>query len=293
MASSPEAIAGVSDRDCSEMTVLVTGATSGVGREIALALGRLGATVLVHGRDTERGKQVVERLHDTAATEVQLFCRDFAHQENVRGLGTTVREQFDLDVLVNNAGCYVRDAGATADGIEYTMAVNHLAPFLLTHELAPSLEGGRVVTTSSSLHREVTLDPDSFAAPERKGGWRAYRRSKLANVLFTKALARRSDLETACFHPGFVPGSKLFRELPLPVRTTIRVTSMLPVVGTSIEDGAATAVFLAVSPDIESGGYFTECEQTPPSDVSQDPDLAADIWNRSLELTAITEYGEP
>lgn len=291
--SPPEAIAGVEDVDCSSQTVLVTGATGGIGREIALALGRLGATVIVHGRDTARGEQVVERLHETAASGVHLLCRDFARQSNVRSLAETVRRQFDPDVLVNNAGCYVRGAGTTADGIEYTMAVNHLAPVLLTHGLAPALTGGRVVTTSSSLHRGVELDPELLGTSDSTGGWRAYRRSKLANVLFTAELARRSTLVANCFHPGFVPGSNLFRELPVPLRMALRIASVVPGVGTSIEHGAATGVYLAVSPDVESGGYFARCQRATPSDFARDTDLAETLWDRTLELADIGEFGSP
>ncbi|MFB6270134.1 MAG: SDR family NAD(P)-dependent oxidoreductase, partial [Halobacterium sp.] len=131
----PEVAASVNDRDCSETTALVTGATSGVGREVALALGRLGADVYVHGRDRERGEEVASRLRGLGA-ESRFFRADFLDLAQVRNLAERVAGRVDdLDVLVNNAGAHFDAGGLTDAGVERTFHANHLAPFLLTDRL--------------------------------------------------------------------------------------------------------------------------------------------------------------
>jgi len=288
MARRPEQYAGVTGTDLSESTVLVTGSTSGIGREAALAFGRLGARVLVHGRDRERGEATVEAIESTAAAGADLFLADFADRETVRTLAADVAASVDsLDVLVNNAGGMFRDAGTTAAGIEYTIAVNHLAPFLLTHHLLSEIpDGGRVVTTSSGAHRSGSIDVDRLEATEGSSFAR-YSRSKLANVLFTRELARRTDRVTAnCFHPGFVPGSAFFRQVPAPIRIPMKAARLLPGVGTSVAEGAGTAVYLAVSAEVAdvSGGYFVTCGRRQPSAAARDDATARRLWERSEDL---------
>jgi NAD(P)-dependent dehydrogenase (short-subunit alcohol dehydrogenase family) len=292
MTRPPERQAGVADRDCSETTVLITGSTSGIGREMALALGRLGARVLVHGRDRERGERTVAALETTAGGG-ELLLADLAARSAVRELAAEVGERVEtLDVLVNNAGGLFRDDTTSPDGVEYTAAVNHLAPFLLTHHLLAEMsDGGRVVTTSSGAHRTGSIDPDRFGE-EADSSWQRYCRSKLANVLFTRELARRTDRVVAnCFHPGFVPGSGFLRQVPAPVRVPMRAVRLLPGFGTSVEDGATTGVYLAVSPDAGevSGGYFESCSRVRPSTDARDDDTARRLWERSEQLTGLEE----
>jgi len=293
MTRRPEQHAGVTDVDLSETTVLVTGSTSGIGREAAVALGRLGARVLVHGRDREGGEATLDDLAETAAAGADLFLADFADRASVRTMAADVAASVDsLDVLVNNAGGMFRNAGATAAGIEYTIAVNHLAPFLLTHHLLPEMpDGGRVVTTSSGVHRSGSVDVDQLEATEGSSFAR-YSRSKLANVLFTRELARRTDRVTAnCFHPGFVPGSAFFRQVPAPIRLPMKAARVLPGVGTSVEEGAATAVYLAASPEVAdvTGEYFTDCAARQPSREARDDATARRLWERSEELVGLDE----
>lgn len=319
-----EAIAGVDEVALSGTTALVTGATSGIGRETALALGRLGATVLVHGRDRAKGEAVLERLRESDAEAAELYLTSFENLEAVEEVAAEIAaEHGPLDVLVNNAGGYFSDGALTPDGIERTFAVNHLAPFVLTAKLLPVLreDGGRVVTVSSEAHRggelpvdderggdseaasTVSLDRDALRSTAEYNGWDAYCRSKLANVLFTTELARRlpSEQVTAnCCHPGVVLGSGFTRNMALPARIMTAVLSRTPswvptpVVDTSAE-AAATQTYLAASPEVAdvTGAYFKECEQADPDDDGTDDELASALWEASVELTDLEPESLP
>jgi len=299
MSQRPEVRAGVEDVDLSDQTVLVTGSTSGVGRETALAVGRLGATVVVHGRDRERGQDVVDELQETAATDAAFHAADFSDLATVGEFAETISEEYDLDVLVNNAGGYFPGAGTTYDGFEFTIAVNHLAPYLLTAELLDDLRDadGRIVTTASEAHRAGSIDLDSFRGATGLIGWDAYAQSKLANVLFTRELARRldaadADLTANCFHPGAIPGSGFARNIPGPTETLGSLLDDLPLPGVATPaDGGKRAVYLVASPDAAtvSGTYFGDCQQQRPSRAARDDDTARRLWEYSAELCGLAE----
>jgi NAD(P)-dependent dehydrogenase (short-subunit alcohol dehydrogenase family) len=293
-AQRPEVGAGVADVDASDLTVLVTGSTSGVGMETALALGRLGAEVLVHGRDRERGRAVVDDLQRAGAADATFYAADFADLQSVRDLAATVRDDHDIDVLVNNAGGYFPGAGTTHEGFEYTIAVNHLAPFLLTAELLDDVRDseGRVVTTASAAYRGGSIDFDSFRGATGLTGWDSYAQSKLANVLFTRELGRRLDalgagVQANCFHPGAIPGSGFARNIPGPTETLGSLLGRLPFPGVATPAaGAETAVYLAVSPEVgdTTGRYFAECAERRPSRAARDDETARDLWTVSADL---------
>ncbi|WP_152417881.1 SDR family oxidoreductase [Haloferax mucosum] len=296
MSYHPEVGAGVADIDLSERTALVTGATSGVGRETALALGRLGATVFVHGRDRDAGRRTASAIDDTSGNAV-FFRADLAETDTVRRLADEIRARTDrLDVLVNNAGAHFSDGQLTDDGVEKTFAVNHLAPFVLTHDLRNLLsDDGRVVTVSSAVHRRAdgTFDVTTLDGYD---GLDAYAQSKLANALFTIGLARRLDGPTAnCCHPGFVPSSGLWRDASVPVRLGVGVLARLPhrlvsgFVDTSAT-AAETLVYLAASPDAAdvNGRYFSDCKPVEPSAAATDDRLVRELWSLSEELTDVS-----
>jgi hypothetical protein len=295
----PEVGAGVADADLSGRTVLVTGATDGIGRETALALGRLGAHVLVHGRDRQKGEAVLDALAATAADGADLYLADFASQSAVRDLASAVRADHDtLDALVNNAGALFRRGRRTEDGLEYTIAVNHLAPFLLTHELFDALEdaSGRVVNVSSDAHRPATVDFESFRSVDSYSGIVAYGQSKLANVLFTRELHRRlraagSGVTTDALHPGGVPGTSFGRDLPAPARLATAFLEALPrgltPFVTSVAEGAETPVYLVVTDDAGGGDYYVDCRRRRPSGLALDGDLARRLWRVSATLTDV------
>jgi len=286
----PEVAASAQDEDCSGTTALVTGATSGIGREIALALGRLGADVYVHGRDRERGEQVASRLRELGA-DSRFFRADFLDVQQVRNLAVRIHGRVDeLDVLVNNAGAHFDDGDLTDIGVERTFHANHLAPFLLTTELLDAIaEDGRIVTVSSEVHRRASLDLDDVESLEDYDGFDAYGRSKLANVLFARELARRVDGPTAnACHPGFVPGSGLWRTASVPVRALMTLLSVIPRrlafgVVDSTASAAATPTYLAASDVDADGAYFKDCQQVAPAEQAADDELAARLWEWSAD----------
>ena len=304
----PERGAGVENADMTDKTVVVTGSTSGIGRETALALGRLGATVVVHGRDEEKGRHVVEEIEDTEG-EATFLRADFSTKENVLSFADEVRDEIDnLDALLNNAGGLFSEGRLTDNGAEFTFAVNHLAPFVLTAELLPLLretgandEPARVVTTSSGAHRRGSMDFDALTNVEGYSGFDAYCRSKLANILFTRELARRLDADDApvtanCFHPGAVPGTGFPRETPLPFRLAAKAVAALPdavesLVATTVPEGAETQVYLTASSDVAevSGEYFYELRPRVPSEEARDDEDARRLWEVSGELSGV-EY---
>ncbi|MFC7046415.1 SDR family oxidoreductase [Halobacteriaceae archaeon GCM10025711] len=299
----PEVGAGVADVDLGGRTVLVTGATSGVGRETALALGRLGARVLVHGRDRDRGRETVAALRDDGVPDPVFLAADFADLDAVRGLAARVREETDgLDVLVNNAGAHFQAGTLTDAGVERTFAVNHLAPFLLTNLLIPAVPAdGRIVTVSSALHSDATLDLDAVRSVDGYDGLAAYSRSKLANVLFTMELARRLDDRTATvLHPGFVPGSSIWRDARLHVRLLMAVLDAVPqaLTGGRVStpaQAAETSVYLAASPAVAdvTGAYFADCERKQPGRAARDETAQQELWAFSEDVAGLAETETP
>ncbi|MFO8115374.1 MAG: SDR family NAD(P)-dependent oxidoreductase [Halorubrum sp.] len=294
MTKQPETIAGVEDVDCTGLQALVTGSTSGIGRAAALALGRLGADVVVHGRDREAGATVVDELEAVGA-HGRFIRADFADPGSVRELAASVRRETDgLDLLVNNAGGFFRKGRLTALGVEYTFHVNHLSPYLLTAELLDHLaDGARVVTTASAAHRGTELDLTSVRTVEGYSATWAYGHSKLANVLFANELAARldaagRDVVSNSVHPGAIPGSGFSRFLPGPLPRVLRALDALPVV-TSVADGAAELLVPAVSPrtaDV-SGRYFADQRPTRPSRAAADTAAARRFWDASADLLEV------
>lgn len=285
--SEPEVIAGVADRDLTGQTALVTGSTSGIGREAALALGRLGADVMVHGRDEAAGESVVADL-DRLGVETRFVRADYTDLDAVRRLAEAAREfapADGLDVVAHNAGGYFREGRVTEAGIERTFQVNHLASYLLTAELLDTLAPeARIVVTSSAAHRGDPIDESRLTTADDYSGWGAYQRSKLANVLFTTELARRlPDGRVNAFHPGMIPGSGFLRFLPGPVSKLGGLAGRLPGLATPA-DGAATLVYLAAGDVAASGRYFADCAPRTPADVARDPEAARQLWETSAAL---------
>jgi NAD(P)-dependent dehydrogenase (short-subunit alcohol dehydrogenase family) len=296
MAQRPAERAGVADVDCTGMQALVTGSTSGIGRETALALGRLGADVVVHGRDDAAGERLVTQLSEMGS-DATFIRADFSDPDAVTSLATTVKEnRSGLDLLVNNAGGLFREGRLTDIGVEYTFHVNHLGPYLLTTELLDHLaDDARVVTTASHAHKGASLDLDRVMDVDQYSGMWAYSHSKLANVLFASELARRldasgRDITSNSLHPGAIPGSGFTRFLPGPISQAVGLLDAVPGV-TSVTDGATELLFLAVSPRVSatSGRYFADQQPTTPSTAARDQAAARRLWERSAELLGIDE----
>ncbi|HET7322847.1 MAG TPA: SDR family oxidoreductase [Halococcus sp.] len=281
--------------DMDGRVALVTGATGGIGRAVACRLGSLGATVVVTGRDRERGRTTVREI-ERAGGGGAFFRADFTEMDAVRTLADTFCERYDrLDVLVNNAACSREERRLTDDGHEETFAVNHLAPYLLTHDLIERLRAStpsRIVVTASSVHHRGELDFNDLQLTSGYGALDAYARSKLANVLFTTELASRlggTGVTANAVHPGFVPGSGLYRDASLPVRAFTTVAARLPRIGTSVEEAAAGLVHLAVAPETAdtTGAYFEGRERTEPDSRAHDEQLRERLWDVSAELVGV------
>ncbi|WP_454194271.1 SDR family NAD(P)-dependent oxidoreductase [Nocardia sp. Marseille-Q1738] len=279
----------VQDKDLTGKTVVVTGASSGIGAEAAQRLAARGATVAVVGRSPERTAEVA------ANAGAQPFVADFARLDDVRKLADQLLGRYQrIDVLANNAGGAWPKRTVTDDGNELTFQVNHLAPFLLTNLLLERLtqSRARVVNTSSTTYRMAKLDLDTVNAPT--GSFNqlgAYAASKLANILFTRELARRTagtGLTTAAFHPGAV-ATHVYDNAPLGLGWFIRSPLSRPFF-IRPDKGAEPLVHLATTADGEAinGQYFHRFKLEPPSNKQAiDADLAQRLWKLSEQATGI------
>jgi len=276
--------------------ILITGANSGIGKETALGLAKLGATLVLVCRDEVKGRAAIaEIIGKTGNHSIELITADLLLQKEVRKVAAEFRStHLRLDVLINNAGTDFPTYAETEDGIERTMAVNYFAPFLLTNLLLDVLiKSGpsRVVNVSSIGHfgRHITLD--NLARDKNMGtsGLGAYGRSKLALVLFTYELARRlkgKPVTSNCLHPGTIK-TNIWSH----AGAISPITRFASLFMKSSEEGARTSIYLASSPELEgvSGKYFDNCKQTPSSPDSYDEALASRLWDISVSMTHLTE----
>jgi daunorubicin C-13 ketoreductase len=269
-----------------DVTVVVTGASSGVGLAAAEAFARRGARVVLVGRDPGRLAAAVDRVRATGGPEPDSFRADFTHLDEVRALGSYLIDHYPkIDVLANNAGGIVSSYARTADGFETTIQANHLAPFLLTNLLRERLGGGRVVNTASDAHRKGTVDPDDLTGgADRYSKWDAYGASKAANILFAAEAGRRwPDVLSTSYHPGVVR-SRFGADNPL-LAAFYRFAPFL----TTPEAGADTLVWLATAPALQvtQGGYYIKRRLRRPAAKAADPVLAARLWEASAKAVGL------
>jgi retinol dehydrogenase 14 len=285
--------------DMTGRNVLVTGGTGGIGKATAVGLAVLGARVGITGRDRVRAEAAAADIRAVSGNlAVDVFTADMSSQAQVRRLAGEVLDAYPrLDVLINNVGGFWAHRHVTADGLEHTFALNHLAPFLLTHLLLHRLTASapaRVVTVSSGAHATGRIDFDDLQGSARYSGQRAYNASKLANVMFTYELARRlngTGVTATVLHPGVVrtdfgaedqAGIKVI--LPL-VRPFLKTPSA----------GAATTVYLASSAQVDgvTGRYFANRKPKTSAKASYDTAAAARLWQASADLVGLTRSPEP
>ncbi|MBM7786490.1 SDR family oxidoreductase [Tenggerimyces flavus] len=274
--------------------VLVTGGTSGIGKGIALGLATMGAHVAITGRDHRRTTQAAAEVYTAGSPQVDVFVADLSSQSEVRRMATEVLQRLPrIDDLVNNVGGYWNTRHVTADGLERTFALNHLAAFLLTNLLLPRLEAtgsARVVTVASNAQSMGRIDFDDLQGERAYSGATAYNQSKLANVMFSYELARRlrhRDVTANALHPGLVSTSFGAED---PGRTQRLLVPLLRPFMKTPAQGATTAIRLASSPDLEqvTGRYFAAGKSKRTSPLSYDESTAAKLWRVSSELVGLT-----
>lgn len=273
--------------------VLITGGTSGIGKAAAVELAGMGAEVVVAGRNEERGREALGEIKARSGSDaVSLLLADLSLQAGVRGLAEEFRGSHDrLDVLVNNAGVVNQKRSETADGIESTLATNHLAPFLLTELLLDMLKASapsRVVTTASEAERWGRLDFDDLQSRKRYGAFPVYGMTKLANIMFTIELAEKLEgtgVTATCFHPGAV--STNFGNGTGGIGTFF-FNAFKPFMR-SPEKGADTLVYLASSPDVEgmTGKYLSDRKLITAKSVAYDAEARRKLWEASEKLTGL------
>ena len=274
-------------------TVLITGGTSGIGKATAVALAAMGANVVVVGRNPERGEAAVEEIKAQSHSEpVELVLADLSLKSEVRRLAKEFLERYDrLDVLVNNAGLVQSKRNETPDGIETTLAINHLAPFLLTNLLLETLEQSapsRVITVSSEAQRWGNMDFEDLQSRRKYRGFPVYGMTKLANIMFTYELAERlsgTGVTANCLHPGSV-GTNFGQNNRGPMALFFRTFKPFM---RSPEQGADTLIWLASSPEVDgvSGKYFSDRKEIEAKKVAYDPAARRRLWEISEDLTGL------
>jgi NAD(P)-dependent dehydrogenase (short-subunit alcohol dehydrogenase family) len=276
-------------------TVVITGGTSGIGEVAAVALAQMGARIVLVARDKVRADTTLARLRGGGpGVAHSVHVADLLRLAEMRRVAAQIAEQESrIDVLINNAGALFATHQLTEDGLEYTFALNHMAYFVVTEGLRERLLASgpaRIINTASAAHRGATLDFDDLQSAMRFRGTKAYGRSKLCNILFTRELARRlhgTDVAANCMHPGFV--ATRFGDKSGALMS--RVIWLAKFFAISPAKGAQTIVYLASSPDVAktTGLYFYESVPAIPSPSAQDDRSALLLWQRSAALAGIKE----
>ncbi len=266
-------------------TVVITGATSGIGEVAADRLAQQGARIVFIARDQTRGEAMLKHLDAIAGHSAHaVFYADLSRLSEMRKVAAEIAAACpQIDVLINNAGAMFARRQVSQDGLELTFALNHMAYFVLTTQLLPQLKGpARILCTASAAHKGAKLDFDDLQSTRAYSAWGAYGRSKLMNILFTRSLAHRlqgSGVTANCLHPGFVntrfgDNNKGVFGWGLGLAKNIAL---------SPAQGAETLIYLASSPEVasQSGKYFHKCRAETPSREARNDEDAARLWQLS------------
>jgi len=271
---------------------LVTGATDGIGKVSARVLAELGAKVIIVGRNPEKSAIVLAELRSISGNEnIDLLMADLAVMQEVRDLAEKVISRYDrLDVLLNNAGGYFTKHKITSDGLEMTFALNHMSYFLLTNKLMELLKysaPARIVNVSSDAHYGVDMEFENLNGEQEYKAWKAYQKSKLANVLFTYELLKKvpGNITVNCLHPGFVAtnfGHNNGGFFGPVLKIAQRISAINP------EEGAKTSIFLCSAPEVKgaSGKYFYKCQPKTSSRESRNMDTGKRLWQISSDIAS-------
>ena len=271
---------------------LVTGATDGIGKVSARVLAELGAKVIIVGRNPEKSAIVLAELRSISGNEnIDLLMADLAVMQEVRDLAEQVINRYDrIDVLLNNAGGYFTKHEITSDGLEMTFALNHMSYFLLTNKLMELLKysaPARIVNVSSDAHYGVDIEFKNLNGEQEYKAWKAYQKSKLANVLFTYELLKKvpGNITVNCLHPGFVAtnfGHNNGWFFGPVLKIAQRISAIDP------EEGAKTSIFLCSAPEVKgvSGKYFYKCQPKTSSRESRNMDTGKRLWQISSDIAS-------
>jgi NAD(P)-dependent dehydrogenase (short-subunit alcohol dehydrogenase family) len=275
-------------------TVVVTGGTSGIGKVAAEKLAGMGARIVLVARDKSRADATLKRLRERGPRQAHsAHYADLTRLADMKRVAAEIASQESrIDVLINNAGALFGTRQVTGDGLEYTFALNHMAYFVMTEGLCERLAlsaPARIVNTASAAHHGAVLDFDDLQSEKGFSATKAYGRSKLCNVLFTRELARRlqgTGVTANCLHPGFV-ATRFGDQSGTLISHFVWFAKFFAI---SPEKGAQTIVYLASSPDVAkmTGKYFDECRVATPSLPARDDWTASLLWDRSAALAGMT-----
>ncbi len=281
--------------DIANKLCIVTGANSGIGKEIVREFARQEAYVVMICRNEKKAKRAKQEIvNDTGHTGIEIMLADLAVQYDIRDVAEQITGKFEeIDILVNNAGIIPGKRKETIDGIERTLAINHLASFLLTNLLLDKLKNatdGRVITTASGAHRRATdiFDLNNLQLHKGYKPMEAYGLSKLCNIMFTHELAKRcqgTSVTANCFHPGLV-GTQLTDESNFLINSVFKLGKPFM---RSPEKGAETAIWLATADEVKSvsGKYFKDKRELKPEPIAYRDELTENLWEISEELTGM------
>ena len=275
-------------------TVVITGGTSGIGEIAAERLAQMGARIVLIARDKCRGKVTLARLHERApGLGHTVYYADLARIPEMKRVAAEIaHKEPRIDVLINNAGAMFASRRLTEDGLEYTFALNHMAYFVVTDGLRERLlasSPARIVSTASAAHQGARLDFDDLQLAKSFGPMKAYGRSKLCNILFTRELAHRlhgTGVTANCLHPGFV--ATRFGDQSGGVIS--RFVGLAKLFAISAEKGAETIIYLASSATVteSTGAYFYKGQPIRPSQAARDDRAALLLWERSAALVGLS-----
>ena len=273
-------------------TCLITGATDGIGKEAAIELAKKGCNLILIGRNKEKGEKVVEEIRKVAENHVDIdyFVADLMLMKEVSRVADEVSRKYPrIDILLNNVGAYFAFRDVTEEGFERTFALNHLGYFLMTKKLLPLVEKSdykRIVNVSSSAHYGIDFEFDNMNGEKKYSGFDVYKKSKLANVMFTYELAKRIEgtgITANCLHPGFV-STNFGKNNNFLWRNVIRVAMWLTAI--SVKDGAKTSIHLACSDEVKdiTGRFFANSQIKKGSSKAKNEEHNRKLWELSEEF---------
>lgn len=275
-------------------TVLITGANTGIGKETAIDLAKRGARIIMACRDMEKADEALKEVIEASGNQDVVTKKlDLADSKSIREFAQTINtEEKQVNILINNAGVMVCPYGKTADGFEMQIGVNHMGHFLLTFllmDLIKKSSPARIINVSSMAHKWGTINIDDLNSEKSYDKSKAYSQSKLANVLFTRFLAKRlegTSVTVYALHPGVVQ-TELWRHLNRVQQGVMWMAK--PFTKTSVQ-GAQTTIYCAVAPELEteSGKYYSDCAPACASNAAKDDDMAKRLWDLSCKMLNIT-----